>query len=262
MIIDIHTHCFPQDMAPQVVPYLAGLAGINPYLGGTVDELKSSMKKAGIDYSVIQCIATKPQQTRTVNDWAVEMQGDGIFSFGSIHPDFPRWKEELKRLKEAGIKGIKLHPDYQDFFIDEERMFEIYERVFQLDLIILFHAGLDIGLPPPYHCTPLRLLKLINRFPEGKIIAAHMGGYAYWNQVEEMLIGEDIYFDTSYSFNDLGKEKMSRLIKLHGPEKILFGSDSPWTDQSQEVINIMNLDLSEEEKKAVMGGNGARLLDI
>ncbi len=131
-----------------------------------------------------------------------------------------------------------------------------------MNLIILFHAGLDIGLDPPYHCTPERLLKIIKLFPEGKVVAAHMGSYSYWDRVEQLLAGENIYFDTSYSFNDLGREKMSRLIKLHGVQRVLFATDSPWTDQYQEIQNIKSLYLTEEEKKKILSGNASKLLEL
>lgn len=262
MIIDFHTHCFPDDMAVKVVPHLAGAAGIKPFLKGTLTDLKESMTHAGIDCCVIQNIATKPSQTPIINEWAAKVQGSGIVSFGSIHPDYPHWKEELNRIKDFGIKGLKFHPDYQSFFIDDEKMFKIYEKIFELGLIILFHAGLDIGLDPPYHCTPDRLLKIMEMFPGGKIVAAHMGGYDYWEQVECLLAGKDIYFDTSYSFNDLGPEKMLRLIELHGADKVLFATDSPWTDQQVEVSNITNLQLTVQNKGKIMGENAVKLLNL
>lgn len=262
MIIDFHTHCFPDDMASKVVPFLANAAGITPILDGTLNGLKDSMNRAGIDFCVIQNIATKPNQTPIINDWAAQVQGSGIISFGSLHPDYSYWEEELIRIKKLGLKGLKFHPDYQCFFIDEEKMYKIYEKIFELDLIILFHAGLDIGLDPPYHCTPERLLKLIEKFPGGKIVAAHMGGYEYWDEVEMLLAGKDIYLDTSYSFNDLGPEKMSRLINLHGTNKVLFATDSPWTDQKVELKNINFLGLSEEDEKKILGVNAAKLLKI
>lgn len=262
MIIDFHTHCFPDDMAFKVVPFLAGAAGIKPVLDGTLSGLRNSMEQAGIDYCVIQNIATKTNQTSTINDWAAKVQCSGIISFGSVHPDYSYWEDELIRIKKLGLKGLKYHPDYQRFFIDDEKMYKIYEKIFELDLIILFHAGLDIGLDPPYHCTPERLLKVIEKFPGGKIVAAHMGGYDYWDEVEMLLAGKDIFLDTSYSFNDLGREKMSRLIKIHGTDKILFATDSPWTDQGEEIKNISSLPLTEEDKKKIFWENAADLLKL
>jgi len=262
MIIDIHTHCFPDELASRTIPFLAQKAKISAFLDGTVKELKKSMSQAGIDISVLQPIATKPQQTIGVNKWAINAQDDNIITFGTIHPDFPEWRNEIKMLKEAGIKGVKFHPEYQGFFVDDEKIFPIYETLFKEDFIIIFHAGVDLGFKEPYHCTPSRLKKVLDTFPGCMIIAAHMGGYRYWNDVEKYLVGRNVYFDTSFSFNDLGALGMKTLIKSHGCNKILFGSDSPWADQSKEVSKIKSLNLSIEEINAILGENAAQLLNL
>ncbi|HHV96893.1 MAG TPA: amidohydrolase family protein [Clostridiaceae bacterium] len=262
MIIDIHTHCFPDELAARTIPFLAQKANIPAYLNGTIKGLKESMSKAGIDISVLQPIATKPQQTIGVNRWAINVQDEDIITFGTIHPDFPDWKNEIKMLKEAGIKGIKFHPEYQNFFVDDEKLFPVYETLFEENFIIIFHAGVDLGFQEPYHCTPARLRKVIDTFPGSVVIAAHMGGYRYWNDVEKYLVGRNIYFDTSFSFNDLGPSGMETLIKSHGHDRIFFGSDSPWADQLREVSRIKSLNLSIEEINAILGGNAARLLKL
>ena len=124
----------------------------------------------------------------------------------------------------------------------------------------LLRAGLDIVLPEPYHCTPEKLKKVLTTFNGGKIIAAHMGGYKYWNDVEEYLLGRDIYLDTSYSYPDLEQDKMERIIKGHGVDKILFGSDSPWKDQKKEVQNIKSLNLNKEDFDMILYRNSQKLL--
>ena len=261
MIIDFHVHGFPDELARKAVPFLAEQAKVPARLNGTLEDIRKSMKKSGVDHSVVLSIATKPEQTKKINSWSSQAQAEDITVFGSIHPDYSGWKEELKRIKELGIKGIKYHPDYQQFYVDEKRMFPIYETAFDLGLIIVFHAGLDIGLKPPYHCTPERLLKVARSFPGGNMVAAHMGGYGYWDDVEKFLVGEDIYFDTSYSLGYIDDEQAIRIVRMHGYRKILFGTDSPWTDQSEEVDKIKRLDLREEELNAVLGGNAVRLLE-
>ena len=247
-VIDIHTHCFPDTLAEKAISILARQAKTKPYCDGTIKSLRASMKKSGVDISIIQNIATKPQQTDTINRWAAEIQSEDIISFGTIHPDYKGWKEEIIYLKDNGIKGVKFHPDYQEFFVDEKRMYPIYERLFSEGFIVLFHAGVDIGLPEPYHCTPKRLSKVLREFPKAVIIAAHMGGYRYWDDVEKYLIGESVYFDTSYSFKFLGIENMERMIREHGVEKILFATDSPWGDQAEDLKFVGELNINKNEK--------------
>jgi len=262
MVIDFHTHCFPDELADKALQVLAERAGVPTRLDGTVKDIKRSMEAAGIDYSVILSIATKPSQTERVNNWSAEIQGSGIVAFGSIHPDYEGWKDELLRIKQLGLRGVKFHPDYQLFFVDEARVFPIYERAFELGLIIIFHAGLDIGLPEPYHCTPERLLKVVRSFPQGKVVAAHMGSYSYWDDVERYLVGEDVYFDTSYSLGWIGDEQAKRIIKRHGYEKILFGTDSPWTGQAEEIEKLKRLNFGAKVENAILGDNAKRLLGI
>jgi len=262
MIIDIHVHCFPDVLAPKAIATLAEKGEIEPYTDGTVTALESSMDRARIHISVLQPIATKPQQTFGINRWTASVQNEKILTFGTIHPEYPRWEEEIKWLKEQGIKGVKFHPDYQHFYVDDKKVYPLYEKLFSEGMILLFHAGLDIGFPPPYHCTPERLARLLDTFPGGVMIAAHMGGYQYTEDVKRHLVGRDIYLDTSFSFRAMGTAQMSELIKQHGVEKILFGSDSPWGEQIYEISCIRSLNLDDKEVEAILGNNAARLLDL
>ncbi|MDD3927913.1 MAG: amidohydrolase family protein [bacterium] len=264
MIIDFHVHCFPDDLAAKAVPALAAAAGETAYTDGTISDLKRSMDEAGIDISVLQPVATRPGQVEGINNWLEDVIDNRIAAFGAMHPDLElrHVTEALERITDMGLRGVKLHPDYQDFFVDEERLSPMYEEIFSRGLYILFHAGVDIGLRPPYHCTPDRLAVLLERFPEARVIAAHMGGFAYWDTVEYMLIGREIYLDTSYAIDYLGTERMSYLIRGQGAEKILFATDSPWAEQAEELEAIDDLELDRDERKLVLGDNAARILEI
>ena len=260
--VDMHTHCFPDALAKRAVLSLARKADIPAFTGATVSELRSSMRQAGIDVSVLQPIATKPQQTQGINTWALSAQGDGILSFGTIHPGFEHYGDEIRRLAQNGIKGVKFHPEYQDFFVDDERIFPLYDALFSAGMIILFHAGEDPGFPGQCHCTPQRLKTLSSHFPGGVMIAAHMGGYRKWPDVVNALGGSGVYLDTSFSFSGLGKSGMQKLIRSYGADKILFATDSPWAEQKKETGNIRSLALGSRELDAIMGGNAARLLGL
>ncbi len=262
MIIDFHVHCFADELAKKAVAALEECGKVPSRVNGTIDDIKRSMSVAGVDKSVILPIATKPSQTVKINNWAAEIQDEEIISFGTIHPNFTEWDSELERISKMGIKGIKFHPDYQNFFVDEEKMFPIYKKAFDLGLIVIFHAGLDIGLPAPYHCTPDRLIKIVKAFPGAKIVAAHMGGFQFWDDVERLLVGENLYLDVSYCLSPMQDEQLKRIINNHGYEKILFATDSPWCDQKEEIAKVKKLKFTQQIEEAILGGNAAKLLDI
>lgn len=262
MIIDIHTHTFPDELAARAIEVLYNNCGVSPVLDGTNAGLVTSMKSAGVDKSAIMPIATKPSQVRSINSWAamVNSQYKDLICFGTLHPKQDDWFREIAQLRADGIKGIKLHPDYQEFFVDEPELFPMYQALADAGLILLFHAGIDIGLPPPVHCTPERLARVLDAVPDLTIIAAHMGGYQCWDEAERYLVGRDLYLDTSYTIADLGPKRMTAMIKAHGPSRILFGTDSPWTDQAAEIAAIRALNLTEDQIADVLGDNAAHLL--
>lgn len=262
MVIDIHTHAFPDELAARAVAVLGERSAVTPYTDGTCGGLCASMHQAGIDKSLVMPIATKPAQVRSINNWAAEVNRnfEQLICFGTIHPKQDDWQSEIDRLLVDGIKGVKFHPDYQEFFVDDTELTSLYHALADAGLIVLFHAGVDIGLPPPVHCTPDRLARVLDVAPDMIVIAAHMGGYALWDDVEKLLVGRNLYLDTSYSMTDLGSDRMTALIKAHGIDKVVFGTDSPWTDQSAEVAGIRALPLSQKQITAILGGNAEHLL--
>ncbi len=262
MIIDFHTHCFPDEIAARAVPKLSEHSGIPAFVDGTTGGLRASMQRNGIDAGVLLQIATKPAQTPTVNSWAIAQDSADIVGFGSIHPEYPRWREELDRIAEAGLKGIKLHPDYQTFFVDAEPMRPVYEHAIARGLIVVLHAGVDVGLPEPVHCTPSRLLAVYDILRHGTVVLAHMGGWRMWREVEAELTGSSFLFDTSYCVGKLPDEDFRRMIRRHGVGRILFGSDSPWEDQADSLAGVRALGLTPEEERAVLGGNAMRVLGL
>ena len=262
MIVDFHTHCFPEKLAERVIPMLAANGGIEAHLNGTVPDLLASMERNGIDYSVMLQIATKPSQNHTVNSWAIERAEPGIIPFGSVHPLGEDWSDELDRLAASGVKGIKLHPEYQGLYVDDDAMLPLYEKVSSLGLILSMHAGADIGVPPPVHSTPEHLSHIIDALPRGRTILAHMGGWKCWADVERLLVGSHLLFDTSFSNEYMTPGQLLDIIESHGYEKILMGSDSPWEGQDSAIATIRSLQLPEEQECAILGGNAARLLNL
>ena len=260
MIIDFHTHCFADSIAKNAVAQLEKVGEITAYSDGTTAGLLKNMERTGIDKSFVMPVATKPSQVDSINKWAAEKTDDKLQFFGAIHPDSDNAIETLQQLKKDGFLGIKLHPDYQGFFADEKRMMPVYDAARQLGLIVLLHAGVDIGLKGAVHCTPLMIRKILENIPGIKLIAAHMGSHALWRDVEETLTGKDIYLDTSYSSYDLKQEGMLRMIKKHGTDRILFGTDSPWTDAAAEIDFIRDLSLGSADIDKILYKNALTLL--
>ncbi len=261
MLIDFHTHCFPEKIASKAMEVLSNEAALMPISDGTREGLLKTMEDSRVDLSVVLPIATNEKQQKSVNDFAFTLSCDKIVAFGSVYPDSPDVMEELERIKTMGFKGVKLHPEYQSFFIDDEKMKPIYKKISSLGLITVFHAGADYGYAPPYHATPERIKNAL-KWLDGVVIAAHWGGIDYGEDVIKHLCGLPIYFDTSYGYGNMSKYTAQKIIEKHGADKILFASDSPWHKPKWEKFMLEKLRLSEEEKKQIYYKNGARLLGL
>ncbi len=265
MVIDFHTHIFPDQIAKKTMEFLEEEGNVKAASDGTRAGLLASMKKNRIDVSVVMPVVTRPEQFTTVNAFAAEITGkDGIISFGGIHPDMMDYREGLDRIKGLGLPGIKLHPDYQKTFVDDPKMVRIIDYASELGLITLLHAGLDIGLPDPIHCTPKRIIPMLERMdrPEAKLVLAHTGGYQLWDEVEEYLVGRSIYFDISYSLGRIPDSQLLRIIENHGADRILFASDSPWDDQGEALEQFLRLELPKEEAERILYRNALDLLGL
>lgn len=263
MVIDFHTHIFPPHRAADILKDLAGRGDISHFTDGTLKGLIHSMDRSGIDISIISRITTRPERVAAVNQWLLACVTKGVNVMATVHPDLPTDVDDVKSLKKRGFVGIKMHPDYQGFFVDEERMYPFYEAAQKAMMPILFHAGLDRGLPPPVHATPDRLLKVHQRFPDLVMVAAHMGGEAVYHETENILLGSGIYLDTSYVLRLMDKATLQRFFLKHPVERFLFGSDSPFTDQLTELEYFLTLPfLSEADKEKVICTNAARLLGL
>ncbi len=262
MLIDFHTHAFPDKIANKAMEALSASSALIPASSGTIDGLKKSMKDSGVDKSVILGIATNERQQKSVNDFLINLKDDeSLIPFGSVHPDAPDALFELERLKTEGIKGIKFHPEFQNFFVDDEKMKPIYKKISELNLITVFHAGFDYGYVPPYHCMPKNLLNAL-KWLDTNVVAAHWGGLDCTEEVLDVLCGLPLYFDVSFGYGTISKPTAEKIIEKHGADKILFGSDSPWHSPSWEKHLIDCLDISKEDKEKIFCKNAERLLNI
>ncbi len=265
MIIDFHTHIFPDKIAARSIEALSQVSGVKAATDGTLNGLLASMDRSGVDLSVIMPVVTKPSQFESVNTFAAkvnEQYAGRLLSFGGIHPDSEDYKAELNRIKALGLPGIKLHPDYQGVMIDDVRYMNIMEYADALGLIILVHAGIDIGLPEPVHCPPDKARKILDTIKPQKLVLAHMGGWKQWDEVYECLAGEQVYLDTAFSFDYMSQEMFMKLWEKHDKNKILFATDSPWSDARRDMAAVNALSLSVQEKEAIFSGNAKRLLGM
>ncbi|MBO4941402.1 MAG: amidohydrolase family protein [Clostridia bacterium] len=263
MVIDFHTHAFPEKIAQKAIEKLAYTSGgLIPQHKGTLESLKEEMDKDGVDVSVVLGIATNPKQQQNVNNFAAEINADSRFvGFGSVHPDAPDVLFELERIKELGLKGVKFHPEYQNFFVDEEKMKPIYKKISQLGLITIFHAGHDLGYSEPFHCMPENLERALGWF-SAPVVAAHWGGAGCAKLVEKHLAGCDVWFDLSFGYGTMPKSFAQKIVDKHTPDRLLFGSDMPWHRPSWEMRLIESLDISKEDKDKIYYQNAQKLLDL
>lgn len=262
MIIDFHTHCFPDSLAPRAVAILeAAAGGLQPQTDGTLSGLRSLMAQDGVSISCIMNIATNPRQMHSVNDFAISCMARDIVPFGSVHPDAPDAEEELERIAAAGLKGIKFHPEYQGFFADEERMRPIYRTASRLGLIVLFHAGQDYGFAPPYHGMPEQMRGAL-RMLDTPVVAAHWGGLGCGEEVLEKLCGLPLWFDISFGYAAMPRIFAQRILERHGADHLLFGSDAPWHRPSMECRLLDSLSLTPQEKEKITSENALSLLGI
>ncbi len=264
MIIDFHTHAFPDAIAERAISSLiSGCKGeYMPCSDGTIAGLLNNMDKFGIDVSVLQPVITKPSQTKTLNEWAKAQECEKIISFGGIHPATDDYKRDIDFVCSLGLKGIKLHPEYQNFEVDAPDMLKIYDYALSRGLVILFHAGYDPAYPPPIRSNPKKFAEISKQMQGGVMIAAHLGGQRQWDDVEKYLAGSDMYIDTSMGMQYYSHEQFLRIAEKHGYDKILFGTDSPWSKGDGEIDAINSLPITQEQKEKIFHKNAERILGI
>ncbi len=263
MLIDFHTHAFPDKIADRAIEKLSfASGGLIPYTNGTVSGLKKSMSEGGVEVSVVLSIATNASQQRNVNDFASLLNKEtNLVPFGSVYPDSEDALYELDRIKSLGLKGVKLHPDYQGFDVDDEKMKPIYKKISALGLITVFHAGFDYGFPPPYGATPEKLAKALSWF-SSPVVAAHWGGVWCGEGVLKLLCGRDIYFDTSFGYGNMPKYYAQKILEKHGTHRMLFGTDTPWHTASMEMRLLGTLGISDDDMEKIKSANAKKLLGI
>lgn len=277
MIIDFHTHTFPDKIADAALAKLRAASHTLSFTNGTVSGLRESMGRAGIDWSVVLPVATNPLKVSSINDLSASLTGkDGLIYFGCIHPDMENPAEEICRIAKLGLKGIKIHPVYQGVDIDDIRFLRILDAAGKEDLVVVTHNGDDIGFPGVVHCTPQMARNALKQVGDVKLVLAHMGGWKNWESVADALLDTSACLDTAFSLGSLvqseprhyspeeeklmSEESFCETVRAFGSHRVLFGTDSPWSDQKREVDAISALPLTEKEKRDIFSENAKKLL--
>lgn len=269
MRIDFHTHVFPDKIAKRTVEHLAKQGGIPPYSDGSVAGLLDKMQEADVEIAVNLPVMTAPSQFDSVNRFAAELNQTfadkerRIISFAGIHPLCEDLEEKMKWIKSQGFLGVKIHPDYQDTYINDENYLRIFRAAKEEDLIVITHAGVDDGYPNcPVHCPPERVLDVLQKIGSFKLVLAHYGGNRMADEVFQLLAGKDIYFDTSYVLRLIKKEDFLRILEKHGDDRILFATDSPWSDLREDVERIRSYSLQPSTEQKIFADNAKKLLGL
>ncbi len=279
-IIDFHTHAFPDKIAGKTIELLSKKGGIPAHTDGTVEGLRRVLTEAGISLGVVLPVVTRAEQFESVTRFAVQInetyaereqtactadnpeEKTKLLSFGGIHPDTPDYKKELKTLSDLGFLGVKLHPDYQGVYFDDIRYMRIIEYASELGLVIITHAGVDIGFPDAVRCTPERVRNVLREVKPEKLVLAHCGGWRLWEEVLERLAGEAVYMDTAYSMGHIPEELFVKLCRTHGVENMLFATDCPWGNPKKDLETFLSMPLTEEEQERILHKNAEILLGL
>jgi hypothetical protein len=262
--IDFHTHIFPDRIAKQAVEALAEESGeYRPRTDGTLRGLLASMDRAGIAQSVVANVATKPSQILPIFDFCCHVQGERIVPIISFHPG--NTLDEVDSLfglaAGEGIRGVKLHPMYQGFAIDDRNMFPFYELIEHYGFFVVFHTGFDIAFPGNMQADVGRVKALADEFPGLLIVATHVGGWRQWDRVSVLCSCENVYTETSMTLTETGEREFVRILNLFDEDRVLFGSDSPWTDQREMLERTLRLPLPDQRMEKMLQANAARLLE-
>ena len=261
-VFDFHVHLYPDHLAGKAVGHLAQRFGNPPAFDGTVNGLKAHLSEAGIWGALNLPVATKPDQVTSINAWAAANNQRPVFSLATIHPDTPDIPGVLAAAKAAGFRGVKLHPEYQVFTLDDPRVTPVWETCSALGLFVFLHAGGERVFTPPYHSTPTALAALRTRFPQLTVVAAHLGGFQMWDESETTLIGKNLFLDLSHTLFWMPEEQLVRMARNHGADKIVFGSDAPWQAPATVLGAFLKLPFSSDEQKKILWDNAARLLAL
>ena len=266
MRVDVHTHVWPDRIAGAVLDSMTKDMGFEAVSANTVDGIKAHMRDSGVDKSIVLGVVDRPDQVQRANDWLISIQDDMLVPFGAIHPAMDDKAGEVRRLRENGIKGIKLHPMMNSFYPDDPQMFPVYEELGD-DMVLEIHSGRFPNAPPDdtLYAAPQRIMNVVRQFPRLKVIALHLGGLYMLDEAEREVIGQgNVLVDTTWppSLREIASDTLTTIINKHGAHKVCFGTDYPLVSQTDESDYIASLPLSNAAKEGILGENARMFIGL
>lgn len=259
-IIDTHVHIYPDAIAQKAADAIGQFYDIAIHKNGTLDSLLESGKKGGISRFLIHSVATTPKQVESINRY---LQGvgkehpDECIPFGTMHPGYDQIPQELERMKQGGLQGVKVHPDFQKFLLDSPEALHMFRAIEAANLPVLIHMG-DYRYP---YSQPERMAAVLEACPRLRVIGAHLGGWTIWKEAWKVLAKyPNFWVDTSSSLMFLTPEEGAEIIRHYAPDHVFFGSDYPMWDPAEEVERFRQLPLTEEEKENIFAKNFLKFL--
>lgn len=258
-VIDAHCHIYPPRIAAAAVRGTDKFYDLHSVYNGTTDDLLTRGAAAGFDRFIVQSVATTPSQVKSINEFiAAEVAAsDGrLIGLGTLHPDSRDMDGDIAHLRELGLRGVKLHPDIQEFKIDDYRCLKIYELCEREGLPILLHTG-DSRFD---YSNPNRLLPVMKIYTELTVVGAHLGGWSVWDEAVEKLAGlPNLYVDTCSCFAFMERQKARDIILAYGADRVLFGTDYPMWPMKEEIAALLELGLSDEDNRKILAENAEKL---
>ncbi len=268
-LIDFHTHIFPDKIAKATISKLEESANNHAYTDGTEKGMRDALLRADADLAIALPVLTRPSQFDSVIRFAIEVNerydsfDKKIFSFAGIHPACEDIKGKMKFIKEKGLKGVKIHPDYQETPIDDQGYIDVLKCARDLDLIVVTHSGIDDGYKDrPVMCPPQLVKKVIGVVGHEKFVLGHYGAHKQWNDVLDVLAGEKVYFDTAYTFHEIEESLFKAILDKHGDDRVLFATDCPWRDIRDDVEVLKSYNLPNETLDKIFYKNALKLLNL
>lgn len=252
-VADIHAHIFPAKIAEKASSAIGTFYNKPSMLLGTFEHLAEQEREAGIEYFIASSSATVAAQVSHINDFvaACGHAADNVIVFGSLFPTMENWEPELERMLELGIRGVKVHPDFQKINIDDPAAVPMYRAIAKVGLPVLFHVGDNRY----NYSSPERLLNLIRQVPDLIAIAAHFGGWQSWDKTCKCIMPENVFYDTSSSLMYIDQNYALELLEKLGAHRFLFGTDFPMWTPKTELARFLDLGLDETTRDRILFGN-------